>query len=146
MPQAKHNERRTLRRMPAANLALEWRPRKGLFGRFRQASAFDFTRQGVSMVVDDQTRLKEGDSLELRAQLSMEAGELNVDKVIAEVRNLRRGEQDQRIAGLRFDFSASRTMKSEQLLAQLGRIEGILERSEKLRLRMQPLEAFTDGH
>ncbi|MDC0661346.1 hypothetical protein [Marinobacter sp. SS21] len=145
MAQSQQPDRRKLRRMPAANLALEWRPRKGLFGRFRPAAGFDFTRQGLSMVVNGQYLLKEGDAVELRAQLSMEAGVLDLDKLIAKVCNLRHSGQDQQIAGLQFDFTASRAMKSDQVKAQLGRIEGILERSEKLRLRIQPLEAFGVG-
>jgi len=139
MANSQQPDRRKLRRMPAANLALEWRPRKGLFGRFRPAAGFDFTRQGLSMVVNGQDELKEGDAVELRAQLAMEAGVLNLDKVIATVRNLRQSGQDQQVAGLQFDFAASSARKSEQLQAQLDRIEGILERSEKLRLRIQPL-------
>lgn len=141
MAKSQQPGRRKLRRMPAANLALEWRPRKGLFGRFRPAAGFgfDFTRQGLSMVVNGQDELKEGDAVELRAQLSMEAGVLNLDKVIATVRNLRQSGQDQQVAGLQFDFAASSARKSDQLQAQLDRIEGILERSEKLRLRIQPL-------
>ncbi|MDX1456449.1 MAG: hypothetical protein R3276_02610 [Marinobacter sp.] len=131
--------------MPAANLALEWRPRKGLFGRYRSATAFDFTREGLSIVIDEPTELKEGDTLEIRIQLSMEAGALELDKVVANVRNVRARGKEEQVAGLQFDFSANRTMKSEQLQAQLGRIEGILERSEKLRLRLQPLEAFSEN-
>lgn len=139
MPTPQHPERRKLRRMPAANLALEWRPRKGLFSRFQPAEGRDFTRNGLSIAVNSQTGIKEGDAVELRVELSMEAGTLGLEKLVAIVRNIRDNNRGGSLMGLEFDFGASRTMKSEQTLAQLGRIEGILERSEKLRLRIQPL-------
>lgn len=145
MTQAQRMERRQRRRMPAANLIVEWRPRKGLFNRYQPAEGMDFTRDGLSMKTDQAAKLSEGDSLELRAQLSMEAGTLGLDKIIATVRNIRNCGDDQPILGLEFDFNANRTMKSEQTLAQLGRIEGILERSEKLRLRIQPDDAEVSG-
>lgn len=137
MPTSQHPERRKLRRMPAANLSLEWRPRKGLFSRFQPAEGKDFTRNGLSMTIAGNDKVKEGDTVEVRVELSMEAGVLALDKLVATVRNVRNDDAGRPSLGLEFDFNASRTMKSEQTLAQLGRIEGILERSEKLRLRIQ---------
>lgn len=133
-------ERRQLRRLPAADLSVYWRPRKGLFGRFRPADGQDFTRAGLSLSLDGDDRLKVGDAIELRIELRMEAGTLALDKVAAVVRNIREMEGGKPLYGLEFDYSANRLMKSEQTRAQLGRIEGILERSEKLRLRIQPLQ------
>ncbi len=135
-----HQERRQLRRLPAAELNVQWRPRKGLFGRFRPAEGLDFTRSGLSVYLDGNDSLEVGDAIELRIELRMEAGTLALDKVVAVVRNIRDTGQGKPLYGLEFDYSANRTMKSEQTRAQLGRIEGILERSEKLRLRIQPLK------
>lgn len=140
MNETQRMERRRLRRMPAATLALAWRARKGLFNRYQPAEGQDFSRNGLSLLTSDSATIREGDSLELRAELSMEAGSLSLDGLIATVRNVRDGGNDQQVLGLEFDFKANRTMKSEQTLVQLGRIEGILERSEKLRLRIQPLD------
>lgn len=133
-------ERRRLRRLPAAELHVEWRPRKGLFGRFRPAEGRDFTRAGLSVCLHGDDRLDVGDILELRIELKMEAGTLHLDRVVAVVRNIRDTGEDKPLYGLEFDYNANRTMKSDQTRAQLGRIEGILERSEKLRLRIQPLQ------
>lgn len=141
MNETQRMERRRLRRMPAANLALAWRPRKGLFNRYQPGEGRDFSRHGLSLVTAGNTRLREGDSLELQAELSMEAGSLNLDRLIATVRNIRDDAGGQQVLGLEFDFRASRTMKAEHTLVQLERIEGILERSEKLRQRIQPLKA-----
>ncbi|MDX1633184.1 MAG: PilZ domain-containing protein [Marinobacter sp.] len=134
------HERRQLRRLPAAELKVQWRPRKGLFGRFRPADGQDFTRAGLSLYLDGDDRLEVGDAIELRIELHMEAGTLGLDKVAAVVRNIREVDDGKPLYGLEFDYNANRTMKSEQTRAQLGRIEGILERSEKLRLRIQPLQ------
>ncbi|SFM01696.1 hypothetical protein [Marinobacter zhejiangensis] len=138
MYETQRPERRRLRRMPAAKLALAWRPRKGLFNRYQPAAGKDFSRNGVSLIDTDNASILEGDSIELRAELSMEAGNLSIDNLIATVRNIRDVENGQQVLGLEFDFSASRTMKSEQTLAQLERIESILTRSENLRQRIQP--------
>ncbi|WP_375176658.1 hypothetical protein [Marinobacter mobilis] len=141
MNETQRMERRRLRRMPAATLALAWRPRKGLFNRYQPAEGRDFSRNGLSLLTNEPGAIREGDSLELQAMLSMEAGSLSLDSLIATVRNVRDGGNGQQVLGLEFDFGASRAMKSEQTRVQLGRIEGILERSEKLRLRIQPLES-----
>lgn len=140
MSEQDQHERRKLRRLPAAELKLEWRPRKGLFSRFRPADSRDFTRHGVSLTIDSNDSLEADDIVELRIVLLMEAGTLGLGKVVANVRNIREDENGQPLYGLEFDLSANRTMKSEQTKAQLGRIEGILERSEKLKLRIQPLD------
>lgn len=140
MVEKQHQERRQLRRLPAAELNVQWRPRKGLFGRFRPASGQDFTRAGLSLCLEGDDTLEVGDAIELRIELRMEAGTLTLDKVAASVRNIRETGNGTPLYGLEFDYNANRTMKSEQTRAQLGRIEGILERSEKLRLRIQPLK------
>lgn len=144
MSEKKPQERRKLRRLPAAELNLEWRLRKGLFSRFRPAEGRDFTRKGVSVVLDSSDTLNIGDAVELKVELIMEAGALSLEKAAAVVRNIRETADGRPLFGLEFDFTANRSMKSDHTRAQLGRMEGILDRSEKLQLRIQPL-ADIDG-
>jgi hypothetical protein len=140
MSEQKPRDRRQIRRLPAAELSVEWRPRKGLFNRFRPASGQDFTRNGLSLTIEANEALQINDEIELRIELLMEAGSLHLDKVAAVVRNIHEPRSGRPHYGLAFDFDANRHMKSDEIKAQLGRIEGILERSEKLKLRIQPLE------
>lgn len=140
MSEQNQQERRHIRRLPAAELNVEWRPRKGLFNRFQPAEGQDFTRNGLSISLNGNESLEVGDPVELRIELVMEAGTLHLDKVAAVVRNIRQTESGRPGYGLEFDFGANRAMKSDQTRAQLGRMEGILERSEKLKLRIQPLK------
>lgn len=140
MAEQNQEERRHIRRLPAAELNVEWRPRKGLFNRFQPAEGQDFTRNGLSVSLNSGESLEIGDPVELRIELVMEAGMLHLDRVAAVVRNIREMDNDKPRYGLEFDFGASRAMKSDQTRAQLGRMEGILERSEKLKLRIQPLQ------
>lgn len=142
MNATKTDERRRFRRLPAAELHVQWRPRKGLFGTFRNTTGHDFTRDGLSVLVPE-TTFTQGDMLELRLELRMEAGSVLVDRLLAQVVNQRQYE-GLVLYGLAFDYAASRAMRSEDKQARLGRIEGILERSEKLKLRLQPLDEI-DG-
>lgn len=137
-----HDERRRFHRLPAAELKVAWRPRKGLFGRYQPTRGFDFTREGLSITEASGT-LVPGDRVELRLELTMDADNLTIDRVVADVVNSRETDGQARL-GLAFDFQANRLMRAEQTRAQLGRIEGILERSEKLRLRLQPLSHINE--
>lgn len=139
MPAKHTQERRQLRRLPAAELNVAWRPRKGLFNRYRPAEGLDFTRKGLSLRLNPEDSLAPGDTIEMTLELIMEAGSLSVDRVVGVVRNLREQPGSSLLYGVGFDFEANRFMKSEHTAAQLGRIEGILERSEKLKLKIQPL-------
>lgn len=138
---SKNQERRRFRRLPAAELHAAWRPRKALFGGYTPTRSHDFTREGLSITEKADT-FKIGDRVELKLQLTMKASRISLERLIAEVVNERTLEGDASLTrfGLAFDFTGSRLMRSQQTRAQLGRIEGILERSEKLRLRLQPLE------
>jgi hypothetical protein len=132
------DERRRFRRLPAAELHVKWRPRKGLFGSFQPTNGYDFTRDGLSIIAPEGT-FSTGDRVELRLELRMEAGSMNVDRLLAQVVN-QRSHDGPVLYGLAFDYAASRSMRSAEKRAQLGRIEGILERGEKLKLRLQPLQ------
>lgn len=141
---AQAHERRRLRRFPAADLTAELRLKRTLIGGWTAAEPHDFTRTGMAVEAKDLT-LEQGDLVEVRLRLALDIGELKVDKLIAVVRNIHPA-GDQPRFGLEFDFQASRQMKSLTTQAQLGRIEGILDRSEKLRRRIAPsLEAAQGG-
>lgn len=131
---AQAHERRRLRRFPAAELSAQIKARRGLFGSWETVNADDFTRTGISFESVNLT-LEKGDVVEVRLTLLLDMGEIKVDRLIAVVRNQHRHGVGWRY-GLEFDYSASRHMKSLTTQAQLGRIEGILDRSEKLRRRL----------
>lgn len=135
------DEKRRFQRLPAAELKVAWRPRKGLFGRYQPTRGYDFTREGLCITEPPGT-LATGDRIELRLQLAMETDDIIIERIVAEVVNERNQAGMSRL-GLAFDFRANRLMRAEQTKAQLGRIEGILERSEKLRLRLQPLSMIS---
>ncbi|MGP4842887.1 hypothetical protein ACTXGQ_02045 [Marinobacter sp. 1Y8] len=139
------NDRRKFRRFPAAQLQVSWRVRKGFFSPFTLAQSEDFTREGVSILVEKTaaggSALSKGARVELRLVLEMATGDLVVERLIARVQN-QRSIGDKTLYGLMFDFAANRYMRSENTKAQLGRIEGILDRTEKLKLRIQPLNAI----
>lgn len=137
----KNEERRRFRRLPAAELHVAWRSRKGLFGSYSPTRSHDFTREGLSITERADT-FRTGERVELKLNLVMTASRITLERVVAEVVNQRALVDNAGMVryGLAFDFAGNRLMRSQQIRAQLGRIEGILERSEKLRLRLQPLE------
>ncbi|WP_148861493.1 PilZ domain-containing protein [Marinobacter fonticola] len=138
---SKNKERRRFRRLPAAELRVAWRPRKGLFGSYSATESHDFTREGLS-IIERSDCFEIGDRLELRLELWMEASTLSLERIQGEIVNRQTLPDAGSLSrfGIAFNFTGSRLMRSQQTRAQLGRIEGILERSEKLRLRLQPLE------
>lgn len=132
--QAQAHERRRLRRFPAVELSAQIKARRGMFGHWETVNAEDFTRTGMSFE-SVSLKLEKGDVVEVRLTLLLEMGDLKIDRLVAVVRNIQRHGVGWRY-GLEFDYSASRHMKSLTTQAQLGRIEGILDRSEKLRRRL----------
>ncbi|TBW52174.1 PilZ domain-containing protein [Marinobacter halodurans] len=135
------HDRRRFRRLPATELNLAWRPRNRLFARYRNIQGHDFTREGVAVTAAADT-FSEGDRIELQLELVMAGTNLTAQGVVAEVVNVARQGHQARV-GLAFDVPASRRFGASALRARLGRMEGILERSEKQWLRSQPLESIT---
>lgn len=133
---AEAHERRRLRRFPAADLVAHLRHKGAILGGWIEAEPHDFTRSGMAVENID-LPLESGAMVEIRLTLKLDIGELQVNKIIAVVRNVTKVKGRQRY-GLEFDFQASRHMRSLATQAQLGRIEGILDRSEKLRRRLAP--------
>lgn len=131
--------RRRLRRFPAAKLSAHVKKRAGLFGRGLAVKAFDFTRAGLA-IESNALDLKSNERVQVSLLLKLETGDIQITGLIAWVRNLQQLASGQR-CGLEFDYQANRHMKSLETQAQLGRIEGILERSEAFRQRVAPASA-----
>ena len=126
------DERRHLRRFPAAELEVRLRPGRSWFRRGEVVDAADFTREGVAIVTS--RSLKEEQKVLVDLILRLDRGEIHQNRVVAVVSN-HRPEGDKTRYGLKFDFNANTTMRALDTQARLGRMEGILERIEKLKAR-----------
>ena len=131
------DERRHLRRFPAAELEVRLRPGKSWFRKGEVVEATDFTREGVA--ISTYRTLKSGQKVFLDLILRLDRGEIHQNRVVAVVSN-QRPEGEQIRYGLRFDFKANATMRAMDTQARLGRMEGILERTEKLKARLRSAE------
>ncbi|MAL97204.1 hypothetical protein [Hydrocarboniclastica marina] len=129
-----NTERRHLQRFPALELEAQMKPQKRVLGPWTDIEAFDFTRTGLS-IATPQT-LAPDDVVMLRLRLPLATGDLTAERLVAVVRNVQPQPDHTFRYGVEFDFGASRHMKRMATSACLGRIEGILDRSEKLRNRL----------
>ena len=140
------DERRHLRRFPAAELEVRLRPGRSWFRRGEVVDAADFTREGVAILTSH--TLKEGQKVLVDLTLRLDRGEIHQNRLVAVVSN-QRPEGNQIRYGLRFDFSANGTMRALDTQARLGRMEGILERIEKLKARTRSgdelIKSYQDG-
>lgn len=127
-------ERRRLQRFPAIELEAQMKPEKGMLSRWADVEPFDFTRTGLSIATSHS--LAPGSVIMLRLRLPLATGDLEVDRVIGVVRNIQAQSDSSPRYGVEFDFNANRHMKKMETVACLGRMEGILDRSEKLRNRL----------
>lgn len=126
------DDRRHLRRYPAAELEVRIRPRLQLFGQGEVVEAHDFTRSGLGITTS--RSLKEGQRLILDLNLRLDRGEIQQNRLVAVVQNAR-SDGDRWRYGLRFDYNANRHMRALSTQARVGRIEGILDRIEKLKAK-----------
>ncbi len=126
------DERRHLRRYPAAELEVRVRPKRQWFGQGEVVEAHDFTRSGVG--ITSSQKLKTGQRVQVDLILRLDRGEIHQSRLIAVVQNARSDGEHWR-CGLRFDYNANRHMKALSTQARVGRIEGILERIQKLKAR-----------
>lgn len=127
-----HDERRHLRRVPAAELEVRLRPSRTRLRRGESVAAADFTREGVAILTS--TDLRIGQKVLVDLVLRLDRSEIHQHRLVAFVTNVR-SENNQKRYGLKFDFRASATMRALQTQARLGRMEGILERIEKMKAR-----------
>lgn len=131
-------DRRRLRRFPAAELEAWIKRRPGILGQWYPVKAYDFTRAGLSISMEE--RIEVGENMILRLQLGLDMGSIRADRLVARVRNVRQLPEGRFLHGVEFDFKANRHMRSIQTQSKLGRMEGILDRSDKLRKRMMSQE------
>lgn len=131
-------ERRRLTRFPAPDLEATLKCGRGLRARWQPVKAFDFTRSGLSIA--SPRPLEVGESVELNLRLPLASGDLVADRLVARVQNVQADEVQGLRYGLAFDFAANRHMRALSTASSLGRIEGILDRSEKLHYRLMSRE------
>ncbi len=140
---SQHDERRHLQRFPAAELRVRLRTGRGWLKKGERVPAHDFTRAGIGVTTDE--KLKPGQKVELDLVLKLDRGEIVQNRVAATVHN-QRSEGNLFRYGLAFDYTANRRMRSLHTQARLGRMEGILDRIEKLRARTRSeKELMADG-
>ena len=139
------DERRHLRRYPAAELEVRVRPKRQWFGQGELVDAHDFTRSGLGIATS--RRLKTGQRVLVDLVLRLDRGEIYQGRLVGVVQNVR-SDGDRWRCGLRFDYSANRHMRALATQARVGRIEGVLERIQKLKARTmggdQLLQAYSD--
>lgn len=128
------NERRRFRRHPSVKLIASAKSKKGLFNPWVEVLPRDYSKRG--MAIETQEAFEINQPITLSITLEMELGEIHVTKVEGVIKNKIPSSPIPRY-GVEFDYSANRHMKSVETQSQLGRIEGILERSENLRLRIE---------
>ncbi|PAV25430.1 PilZ domain-containing protein [Tamilnaduibacter salinus] len=137
------NERRRFQRFPASELAAQWRRGRG--SHWQSLTVYDFTRDGMA-VARPQDGPAEGEQVEVRLALTLDNDDIRIDRLTATVvnRQSRRGHDS---IGLEFQPETALLTRSDGLRAQLGRIEGILDREEQHQLRTQPADAIPGlGH
>lgn len=129
-----HSERRRYRRHPALELKAEVNIKKGFFGQRIEVAACDYSKRG--MAIETEYSFKPEQPITLSIILKMTTGDMRIDKVEGIVKNIMTSHPKPRY-GIEFDYDANRHMKALETKSQLGRIEGILERSETLRLKTE---------
>lgn len=133
------NDRRSCRRFPAAELQAKVKIKSGIFNsEWEDVRVADYNKKGISFVTNQD--FTEGQEVTFHITLVMEMGNIEVNNIKAVVQN-RYSETTQpelgaNHIGTAFNYQANRHMKSLDIQSQLGRIEGILERSQNLRLKL----------
>lgn len=130
----RQSERRRYRRHPAIELNAEIRIKKGLFSEWLEVEPCDYSKLGIS--IESEHDLTIGQQVTLNITLKMLMGDIHIAKAEGVVKNKMESHPHPRY-GIEFDYNATRHMKNIETKSQLGRIEGILERSEKLRLKTE---------
>jgi hypothetical protein len=125
-------EKRSQRRLPAAELKAELKSKQGLFSSWLELDVVDFNLSGIALKLPSEPEL--GSKLNLRLILEMDAGEIKVNplevKVVNKVNTI--GDGIWRVGVI---FS-SQTKQSPDTMKQLERIQQILERNAAITDRM----------
>ncbi len=135
-------ERRRCRRYPSAELRAEVKIKKGLFSEWVGVEPCDYNKRGIA--IETEFSFEPEQAITLSVTLKMDMGDIRVEKVEGIIRNKIESGPHPRY-GIEFNYAANRHMKSAETQSQLGRIEGILERSENLRQRMNEQQSLNHG-
>ncbi len=132
-------DRRSCRRFPATELLARVKIKSGIFSQhWEDIHTADYNKKGLAFITNQ--LFNEGQELTLQITLMMEMGNIQVNDVKAIVKNCApendMPEHGAYHVGTLFDYAASRHMKSLDTQSQLGRIEGILDRSLSLKLKL----------
>ena len=128
-------DRRNLRRFPAAELKASLRVKKGLFGdSWVAVKPQDYNKRGLS--IDTSVELNTEEEVVVGLELVMDMGSIQIEKLAGVVRYAKQVGMLYRY-GIEFDFESARFMRSTEVESQLARIESILERSQHVADRIQ---------
>lgn len=132
-------DRRSCRRFPATELLAKVKIKSGIFSQqWEDIHTADYNKKGLAFITNQ--TFSEGQELTLQITLMMEMGSIQVNDVKAIVKNSApetdMPENGAYHVGTSFNYTANRHMKSLDTQSQLGRIEGILDRSLNLKLKL----------
>ncbi len=99
----------------------------------------DFNKEGMAFLAD--VDLDIGETVLLSLHIHMSRSTLEAENVVAVVRSRKTQDHMNRF-GVQFNFDANRIMRGIKLQSVLGRMEGIMDRSFKQRLRNAVPEAY----
>ena len=126
-------EKRAIRRVPAANLKAQLKSKQGLFSTWLALDVVDFNLSGIAIKLPSEPEL--GSKLNIRLSLEMDTGEIKVNqlevKVVNKVNTI--GDGVWRVGVI---FS-SLNKQSPDTLKQLERIKHILEKSSAITQRIK---------
>jgi len=128
-------DRRLLRRYPAAELRASLRVKKGLFNEsWVEIQPLDYNKQGLAF--DTTAELKPEEDVMVALELVMDMGSIQIEKLAGVVRYARSAGSQFRY-GIEFDFQGPRFMRSPDIETQLARIETLLQRSLNVQHRIR---------
>jgi hypothetical protein len=132
-------DRRSCRRFPATELLARVKIKSGVFSQqWEDIHTADYNKKGLAFITNQS--FNKGQELTLQITLMMEMGNIQVNNVKAIVINTAAEtdtpEHGANHVGTLFNYVANRHMKSLDTQSQLGRIEGILDRSLNLKLKL----------
>lgn len=128
-------DRRLLRRYPAAELRASLRVKKTLFNEsWVEVQPLDYNKQGIA--IDTPTELQPEEDIMVALELVMDMGSIQIEKLAGVVRYVRPIGSQFRY-GIEFDFQGPRFMRSPEIEAQLARIETLLQRSLNVQDRIR---------
>lgn len=137
------DERRLLRRYPAAELRASLRVKKTLFNEsWIEVRPLDYNKKGIA--IDTSTELRPEEDVVVALELVMDMGSIKIEKLAGVVRYARPLGSVFRY-GIEFDFQGPRFMRAPEIEAQLVRIETLLQRSLNVQDRIRSQKGISLG-